>query len=91
MQTGIANKPKTPATTGIARATRKQKRDDAESRNKKYRALSLDEKIARQNPGGKVHTKLMEQKEASVSAVSNETEKSEVTQKGSSNKNALKR
>ena len=40
-----------------------QKREEAEIRNKEYQALSLEEKMDRQNPGGKVYKKLMAQKE----------------------------
>ena len=40
------------------------KREEAEARNKAYQALSFEEKLARQIPGGKVYKKLMAQKDA---------------------------
>lgn len=43
---------------GDARRHKEQKRKDAEARNAEYQALSLEEKLARQTPGGKVWNKL---------------------------------
>ncbi len=41
------------------RQVREQLRKEAEARNAKYAALTLEQKLARQKPGGKVATKLL--------------------------------
>ena len=46
-------------TKGILRAKRELKRQEAEARQAKYDALTLDQKIAKAIPGSKEHTKLL--------------------------------
>jgi hypothetical protein len=46
-------------TKGVLREKRSRKRAEAEARQKKYDALTLEQKIARAVPGSKEHTRLL--------------------------------
>ena len=56
------NKTKTNHQKGIAAAKKAQKREEAMARNEAYQKLTLEEKLARQTPGGKVYNKLIAKK-----------------------------
>lgn len=59
MENMFKTKKQNNITKGVLRAKRERKRAEAEARQKKYDALSLEQKIAKAVPGSKEHTKLL--------------------------------
>jgi len=59
MENLFKSKKQNNLTKGILKAKRERKRLEAAERQKKYDALSLDQKLAKARPGSKEHTKLL--------------------------------
>lgn len=59
MENMFKTKKQNNITKGVLREKRARKRAEAEARQKKYDALTLEQKIAKAVPGSKEHTRLL--------------------------------
>jgi hypothetical protein len=59
MENMFKTKKQNNITKGVPREKRARKRVEAEARQKKYDALTLEQKIAKAVPGSKEHTRLL--------------------------------